>query len=168
MLGLPTAGEKSWDAGFLSYTEVQRFTAHQNLSTWGWQRNTLVVIDYAASFAAELRVILSEISLSEPAHFPHERRLRILLLERHAAAEASWYSSLLPGGYDREPIRDLFDPWEPVQLHPIGEVQQRFLILKSMVEQAAIARGRKPPQLRPWNWTPASPSVSQIRNGPIH
>ncbi len=134
---LEVAGEATnpWDAGFLSHAEARRFVAAQNLSSWGWQRDTLIVIDYAASFTPELRTVLSELSNSERT--PESPRLRVLLLERHASTETGWYSSLVSGDWQSEAVRDLFDPWEPVKVRPLEECADRLGILRATLERAA-------------------------------
>jgi hypothetical protein len=134
---LEVAGDaaNSWDAGFLSHAEARRFVAAQNLSSWGWQRDTLIVIDYAASLAPELRVILSELENSEYAS--GNPRLRVLLLERHASTETAWYSSLVSGDWQSDAVRALFDPWEPVKLRPVQGLADRLGILRATLERAA-------------------------------
>ena len=83
--------KEPWDAGFVRDRELHRFLAAQNLSSWGWQRPTLVVIDYAASHAEALHGWLGELAdYSGPA----KERLRLLLLERHADTSSGWWQTV--------------------------------------------------------------------------
>jgi hypothetical protein len=66
-----------WDAGFVTDRELVRFLQQQNLSTWGWQRPTLMVVDAAATRARLLHDWLVE--LADHAGEP-QRPLRLLLL----------------------------------------------------------------------------------------
>jgi hypothetical protein len=52
---------EGWLAGFVEQRELDRFRAQQNLSEWGWDKSTLVVVDYAASRADQLRDWLGEL-----------------------------------------------------------------------------------------------------------
>jgi tetratricopeptide (TPR) repeat protein len=127
----------SWDAGFVTHTELRRFIAAQNISTWGWQRDTFIVIDYAATLGRDLRTCLSELAQSVPTQ-PH--KLRILLLERHADIKTGWYSEILPDGWERDDVQALFDPWEPLAIQPIADVRQRHEILRCTLERGASLR----------------------------
>jgi tetratricopeptide (TPR) repeat protein len=144
---LEVAGETAdpWDAGFLSHAEARRLVTGQNrlvtgqnLSSWGWQQNTLIVIDYAASLAPELRIFLGELSNSQS--IPGSPRLRVLLLERHASTETAWYKSLVSGRWKGAAVEDLFDPREPVKIRPVLELADRIGILRTTLERAASLR----------------------------
>jgi hypothetical protein len=77
-----------WDAGFLADGELARFRAAQNLAAWGWRRPTLIVVDYAASRARDLRGWLVELA----DHSGQEGKpLRLMLLERHAEPSRGWW-----------------------------------------------------------------------------
>ena len=135
------------------------------MSNWGWQHGTLIVIDYAASFAPELRFIFEE--LSQPDAAAHSARLRILLLERHASPDSGWYNTLISGSYGSAAVRDLFDPWEPISIQPLHAVPQRYEIFRGAIERAAplqtpVRFCRSPSPSCKAN----SQRVLQIRNGP--
>ena len=51
-----------WDAGFVTRTELHRFFGQQNLSSWGWHKPTIIVVDYAAEHARLLGQWLDELA----------------------------------------------------------------------------------------------------------
>ena len=142
-----------WDAGFLSHAELTRFVATHNVVTWGWQKNTLIVVDYAASLASELSTFLSELSNVDQS--PGNPRLRVLLLERHGSAESPWYSQLVSGDWQSDGVRDLFDPREPVHISPLQETHDRLAILRASLDRAASLRSVSAPLLPPLRADPA-------------
>ena len=142
-----------WDAGFLSHAELTRFVATHNVATWGWQKNTLMVVDYAASLASELSTFLSELSNVDQS--PGNPRLRVLLLERHGSAESPWYSQLVSGDWESDGVRDLFDPREPVHISPLQETHDRLAILRASLDRAASFRAMSAPPLPPLRADPA-------------
>ncbi|MDD2775666.1 MAG: tetratricopeptide repeat protein [Gallionella sp.] len=119
-----------WQAGFVTHKELARFMALQNLSAWGWQKPTLLVIDYAAAQAPLLATLLQE--LADRTHYPHP--LRILLLERHASTESGWWQQVFAsGGYAASSKLALLDPPEPVSLAPLYQVEDRLALLAAML-----------------------------------
>src|SRR5262249_10832268 len=70
------ASDSGWAAGFVASKEFERFFAHQNLSAWGWDRPTLIVIDYAAQHAQALSGWIEELA---DRSRPCEQSLRVLL-----------------------------------------------------------------------------------------
>ena len=124
-----------WDAGFVTDRELERFLAQQNLSTWGWQRPTLIVIDYAASRAAQLHDWLVE--LADNPGSP-TTPLRILLLERHADPSGGWWQEAFGrGGSDAQAIRHLLDPTDhPVTVPSIVASEERHAILTAILARA--------------------------------
>ena len=124
-----------WDAGVVTSRELGRFFAQQNLQSWGWQRPTLVVIDYAASHAEAIYDWLAELSDHGGVD---GRPLRLLLLERSANQEAGWWRTAF--GYTdgtAKAIQRLLDPAEPIALPSIDERERRRDIF-----QAALKRGQ--------------------------
>ncbi|MDH3662311.1 MAG: tetratricopeptide repeat protein [Alphaproteobacteria bacterium] len=125
-----------WDAGIATSRELQRFFAQQNLKAWGWQRPTLVVIDYASSHAEAIYDWLAELS----DHGGIDGKpLRLLLLERSANEDAGWWRTAF--GYSdgtAKAIQRLLDPAKPVALSRIEE-QER----KREIFQAALSKGGK-------------------------
>ncbi|MEM7310695.1 MAG: tetratricopeptide repeat protein [Planctomycetota bacterium] len=85
--------DQTWDAGFLSRDALEAFLRESALRPWRPERPTLVVLDYAAARAQQLRRWLQKLAQSETgAH-----RLRVLLLERHASRERGWMRDALGG-----------------------------------------------------------------------
>jgi hypothetical protein len=113
-----------WDAGFLAEGELVRFRAAQNLAAWGWRRPTLIVVDYAASRARDLRGWLVEL-----ADHPRQagKPLRLLLLERHAEPSGGWWREAFGhGGGDSEAVERLLDPASgPYVLPPLVGPRER-------------------------------------------
>ena len=86
--------ELGWEAGFISSRELDDVDASTG---WRGDRDTLIVVDYAASRAQQLRDVLRALS-NQP---DSGRRLRFLLLERTAKDDAGWLSTLLGDGGER-------------------------------------------------------------------
>nr|WP_315230259.1 tetratricopeptide repeat protein [uncultured Albidiferax sp.] len=129
---------EGWDTGFATGTEMERFFAGQNLSTWGWQNPTLVVVDYAAAKAQGLGHWLDELA-DRTASTPHP--LRILLLERYADKDTGWWSTVFGGGWRALGKLAMVDPAEPVPIRPLSIQQDRLALLHNML---AIACPGKP------------------------
>jgi hypothetical protein len=120
-LGLELARQalaKGWRAGFIEQREMDRFRRQQNVSDWGWDEPTLLVVDYAASRVEQLRDWLGELVDAGRGR----PRLRMLLLERQAQRELGWMASVFGRGEnDRsQAALTLLDPVEPVELAAIG------------------------------------------------
>ena len=128
-----------WWAGFVQGRELRRFSAQQNLAAWGWARPTLIVVDYAASLTGPLREWLRD--LAQSAARADGKPLRLLLLEREAAAGEGWLQSLCLGGQSEAGVSELFDPLEPKRLDRLETVAQRREVLANMVEAAAPLTG---------------------------
>ena len=86
--------ELGWEAGFISSRELE--DADAGTGRHG-DRDMLIVVDYAASRAQQLRDVLRALS-NQP---DSGRRLRFLLLERTAEDDAGWLSTLLGDGGER-------------------------------------------------------------------
>ncbi|MDD4963909.1 MAG: tetratricopeptide repeat protein [Gallionella sp.] len=124
-----------WQAGFVTHKELARLMALQNFSAWGWQKPTLLVIDYAAAQAPLLATLLE--ALADRTDYPHP--LRILLLERHASTESGWWQQVFAsGGYAASSKLALLDPPEPVSLAPLYQVEDRLALLAAMLEDHPV------------------------------
>src|SRR5258708_5586883 len=55
------AAGKGWLAGFVESRELDRFSAQQNVAEGGWDEPVLIVVDYAASRADQLRDWIGEL-----------------------------------------------------------------------------------------------------------
>ena len=128
---LDTDRPSQWWAGFVQGRELHRFAAQQNLADWSWARPTLVVVDYAASLVPILRDWLRD--LAQNADRADGRPLRLLLLEREAAAGDGWLQSLCLGGYSDAGVPRLFDPLEPKRLDRLDSVEKRREVLAQML-----------------------------------
>jgi len=137
------AGGGDWRAGFVSADELRRFAEQQNLSQWGWQSPTLVVVDYAAGSTESLRVWLRELA-EHPARGTDGPPLRLLLLEREANAEEGWYRSLIPRSWSGEGVAELFDPIVPLRLRPLDRAEERRAVLAAMLRVVADYKGIPP------------------------
>jgi tetratricopeptide (TPR) repeat protein len=141
-----SAEQQKWFAGFVNHKELTRFANQQNLSDWGWSRNTLVVVDYAAARARVLRQWLVELAQNAPSA---GKSLRLLLLERHADPAIGWWHDLVtPGTFSEEPLTRLPDPVTPVALPSIVTVDQRREILSYVMAEASRLL-KKAPVLKP-------------------
>ncbi len=126
-----------WQGGILTAGEGKRFVHKENLSTWSWQKPTLIVADYAALFAETLATWFRELA----DHAPPAHPLRILLLERHADPETGWFASLTDTSRQgRRTRRDLFHPPDPIRIAPLKEFDQRRSVLKSGMAAAAALK----------------------------
>jgi hypothetical protein len=120
------AQENGWDAGFLDRAELTRFRSQQNLATWGWQRPTLIVIDYAALHAQQIQDWLRELG---QRHRSGGRPLRLLLLERFAEAGGGWWQTAFGrGSFRMLAVQRMIDPPEPIPLNPLHADERRALL----------------------------------------
>src|ERR1035441_7131136 len=141
-----SAEQRKWFAGFATHRELARFASQQNLSSWGWSKNTLVVVDYAAARARVLREWMVELA----RNFPNTGNcLRLLVLERHADPGLGWWQELVtPGTFSEEHVRGLFHPVTPVALPSIATVDERREILSYVMAESSRLL-RKAPVLKP-------------------
>jgi tetratricopeptide (TPR) repeat protein len=125
-----TAGN-GWLAGFVDHRELDRFRALPDAAEWSWDKPTLIVVDYAASRAEQLRDWIGELA-EAPAGRP---LLRLLLLERQAQREIGWLATVAGHGHDdrARAAASLFDPPEPVELAAIDELESRRQIFATLV-----------------------------------
>lgn len=122
-----------WNAGFIARTELRRFFDQQNLSAWGWQKPTLIVVDYAAEQAELLGKWLDELADRTAATAP---ALRLLLLERHASTDTGWWTTVfVAGGWGALNKRALLDPVDPIPIRPLLRADDRLALLQAMLEQ---------------------------------
>ncbi len=122
-----------WHAGFATRPELRRFAEGKNLSAWGWQRPTLIVVDYAAALVESVNAWLHELAENIPSD---GQPLRLLLLEREANTEQGWLRSLHDDSWSGKGVQDLFDPFEPLPLQALAD-QPRRAVLAAMLRKAA-------------------------------
>jgi hypothetical protein len=137
-----------WWAGFVQGNELRRFASQQNLADWSWARPTLIVVDYAASLVGPLREWLR--GLAQNSGRAGGKPLRLLLLEREAAAGEGWMQYLCLGGYSEAGVPELFDPLEPRRLDRLETAEKRRAVLVKMLEVAAPLAQCQPPKLPPF------------------
>jgi hypothetical protein len=107
---------------------------------WHWSKPTLVVVDYAAALARDLRVWLE--ILARPEAQPEGKKLRLLLLERHAERDLGWWADLLRCVSFSDPGPDeLANPPEPVPLRTLGTVEDRRALLVEAMHLAGQIAG---------------------------
>jgi tetratricopeptide (TPR) repeat protein len=133
-LGLELARQalaKRWLAGFIEQGEMDRFRRQQNVSDWGWDKPTLLIVDYAASRVEQLRDWLGELVDAGTSRPP----LRMLLLERQAERKLGWMASVFGHGEnDRSRAAlTLLDPVEPVELAAVSRVELRREIFATLL-----------------------------------
>ena len=122
-------------AGFVEQMEFDRFRRDQNVAVWGWDKPTLIIVDYAASRAEQLRAWLRE--LVDASQAEGRPRLRILLIERQAQ-RAIVVVYVVGLGYDdasRAAI-ELLDPPEPMELPAIDDLSVRHRIFTTLLDKA--------------------------------
>ena len=95
-------------------SELTRFRSQQNLASWGWQRPTLIVIDYAALHAQQIQDWLRELGQRTRRN---AKPLRLLLLERFAEAGRGWWQTAFGrGSFGLLGVQRMLDPPEPIPL----------------------------------------------------
>ncbi len=140
------ADAADWTAGFATQAALQRFHDARSLEDWRWGKPTLIVVDYASASARILRAWLE--ALARHHATPGEAPLRLLLLERHADRELGWWAELIrPGGLAGRGPDELAAPPEPIPLPSLGEMADRWALLRQVAGLAAGLAGRPPPVL---------------------
>jgi tetratricopeptide (TPR) repeat protein len=115
------AAAKGWDAGFARAEDLQTLDRHLDDGPVGWAGDVLMVVDYAARSTAVLKKLLRNLADRGPKGGP---RLRILLLERHAATEIGWWHELFtPSAHADHPIPDLLAEPAPPPLPPLAATE---------------------------------------------
>ncbi len=127
------AERAGWTAGFAQYSQFPGFV--ERAGGWRWSKPTLVVIDYAAALARELRVWMDILARREAR--PGEQKLRLLLLERHAERDLGWWADLMRVVSSSDPGPDeLADPPEPIALASLTLVEDRRALLAEVMRRA--------------------------------
>ena len=131
-----------WRAGFVRHEGLV-----QDLSGWRWRDPTLIIVDYAAASARNLRCWLDVLVNHEPG----AKKLRLLLLERYATPGAGWWEEIFSGG-DVTGLgpADLLDPQTPIPLDSLRSTAQRRKLLGQVMAKAAalnkVSPVRQPPE----------------------
>jgi hypothetical protein len=136
-----SAEQAGWTAGFAQYGQFSEFVKHAG--EWRWNKPILVVIDYAAALARDLRTWLE--ILARPEAHAGGNKLRLLLLERHAEREVGWWADLMRTVSFSDPAPDeLADPPEPVPLLSLNAVEDRRRLLSEAMRLAGQIAGLQP------------------------
>jgi tetratricopeptide (TPR) repeat protein len=135
------AEKAGWTAGFV---ESNQFTEFVKLAAeWRWKTDMLVVVDYAAAFARDLRAWLE--ILARPESQSSGKRLRLLLLERHAERDLGWWAELMrPVSFSDPGPDELADPPEPVPLPSLSTVGDRRAVLAETMRLVGEIAGIQP------------------------
>jgi len=107
--------KEGWLAGFSTAENFDRFRKQNGVEDWRWDKPVLIILDYAASRADQLRAWIRELVTASLENRP---KLRLLLLERQANRAIGWLNTIFGFGDDpksRAAIA-LLDPPEPVEL----------------------------------------------------
>ncbi len=141
-----------WLAGFVKSTadedELDRFRSQNGVHEWRWDKPILIIIDYAASRAAQLRNWLRELV---DASFEDRPKLRLLLLERQANRAIGWLATIFSLG-DNDDSRAaiaLLDPQEPVDLPALDELEFRRQVFGALLKRANGALAAPAPDADP-------------------
>ena len=88
--------ETGWDGGFLAPESLEHLVNHDRFDNWGPIMDTLVVVDYAAGKAENLKKLMSLAVrwAKDDAQFPKNSKLRMLLLERHGSIDDGWVAEI--------------------------------------------------------------------------
>jgi tetratricopeptide (TPR) repeat protein len=127
------ASQKGWLAGFVEQGELDRFRGLDNVAEWAWDKSTLIVVDYAAGRADQLRDWIGE--LVDASLESGRPLLRMLLLERQAQRAIGWLASVFGQGQDdrSRAASSLLDPPEPVELAAIDDMASRRQIFATLL-----------------------------------
>ena len=120
-----------WVAGFACEEEFDRFRGQNGVRQWRWDKPVLVIVDYAASRAEQIRDWLSELV---DASLEDRPKLRLLLLERQANRAIGWLASIFGYG-DNDRSRAaiaLLEPKEPVDLPALDDLGFRRQVFATL------------------------------------
>jgi hypothetical protein len=135
------AEQAGWTAGFAQYSQFSEFI--KQAAEWRWSKSTLVVIDYAAALACDLRAWLE--ILARPEAQTGDNKLRLLLLERHAERDFGWWGDVMcPVSFSDPAPDELADPIEPVPLPSLTAVEDRRGLLAEAMRLAGPIAGIRP------------------------
>ena len=141
------AEEEEWAAGFVAADELTRFHQAENLARWHSPEPTLVVIDDAAVSVAMIKRWLDVLAQDAPAG---AKKLRILLLERHAEPDSDygWWATLTRiESRDNRTAGDLIGGARPEPLAMLTAPEERQALFAQAMQLAAKVLGK--PELAP-------------------
>jgi len=132
------ASQGGWLAGFASAEELDRFRRQNGIEQWRWDKPVLVIVDYAASRADQIRDWLRELV---DASLEDRPKLRLLLLERQANRAIGLLATIfgLGDNYNSRAAIRLLDPPEPVELPALEELEFRREVFATLLKKANAA-----------------------------
>jgi hypothetical protein len=147
-----------WHAGILPHDLFPNVLNHERFRRWPGRKPTLIVIDYAASCAPQLR----EFAIPQMARrLPGEEGdvpLRILLLERTADRREGWYAGLLrQAGSDAE----MLFPNPALELGPLTPGERRELLAAMLKASGAAGRLLSAAGQDRRSWRPGRPPQAE-------
>jgi len=127
------AGNGEWIAGFLSPADLSAVVETLTTQSFAWERQTLLVIDYAAQCHHTLARWLDRL-----AEQKLDTKLRFLLLDREAPEAFGWWHELTASGPPNR--RDLFHTLHPRQLPDLSDLEERRGLMAAALQAARKLR----------------------------
>jgi tetratricopeptide (TPR) repeat protein len=127
------SGEGEWIAGFLSPGDLGAVVETLTTHSFAWDRQTLLVIDYAAQCHQALARWLDRL-----ADQKLDTKLRVLLLDREAPEAFGWWHELTASGPPGR--RDLFHALRPKQLPDLSDLEERRALTIAALQAARELR----------------------------
>ncbi|HXC91831.1 MAG TPA: tetratricopeptide repeat protein [Stellaceae bacterium] len=128
----PTANGE-WVAGFLSPTDLNTVVETLATHNFAWERQTLLVVDYAAQCYEALARWLDRLALTKL-----DTRLRFLLLDREAPEAFGWWHDLTVLAPPSR--RYLFHTPRPRQLPDLSDLEERRMLMTEALQAARELR----------------------------
>jgi tetratricopeptide (TPR) repeat protein len=122
-------GKGPWIAGFLSPSDLDDINKAFATRSYDWERNTLLVIDYAAQCHEALARWLDRLAERKLG-----TKLRILLLDREAPDYFGWWHTLTVLGAPSR--RDLFRELRPRHLPDLSDTEERRALMTAALQAA--------------------------------
>lgn len=118
--------EGLWDAGRIASRDLRLLTEGVYAVNWTWDRDTIVVVDYARAADDALRLLLREL-VRRSEQEGEDPKFRLLLLERTQSATADWIDELFQEGSfsGGRLARQLFDPPSAVSIRGLDGPELR-------------------------------------------
>ncbi len=130
------AAKGPWIAGFLSPGDLAPVVETLATHSFAWERQTLLVIDYAAQCHSALARWLDRLAYQKLA-----TKLRFLLLEREAPENFGWWHELTaPSLRDEQARLDLFYAPRPRQLPDLSDLEERRRLMTAAFAAASVLR----------------------------
>ena len=128
-----------WDARFVEFFILEPFDLWAKTDG---QNHVLLVFDQAGDVIDTLAPSLQLLANEAPRNT--QRKLRVLLLARHANWDEGWLSALQPRSAIQESVRDRFDPDQPIRLGPLPEADCLALYTQAMQAAAVLTNLPQP------------------------